>query len=135
MAEPTTATSQERTLGQLVAQATDDMSAILRAEMALAKAEIAADVRNGAVAGGLFGAAGYLGLLASILLSIAAGHGLVAVGLAPWLAFLVVALVCLLLAAVLVLVGKSRVSRVGPPERAMRSARQTIAAVTPTRSR
>ena len=42
MAEPTTATSQERTLGQLVAQATDDMSAILRAEMALAKAEIAA---------------------------------------------------------------------------------------------
>ena len=145
MAEPTTATSQERTLGQLVAQATDDMSAILRAEMALAKAEIAADVRNGAVAGGLFGAAGYLGLLASILLSIAAangygenspgGYGLVAVGLAPWLAFLVVALVCLLLAAVLVLVGKSRVSRVGPPERAMRSARQTIAAVTPTRSR
>lgn len=135
MAEPTTATNQDRTLGQLVAQATDDMTAILRAEMALAKAELAADVRNGAVAGGLFGAAGYLGLLASILLSIAAGYGLAAAGLAPWLAFLLVAVACLLLAAVLVLVGKSRVSRVGPPERAMRSARQTIAAVTPTRSR
>lgn len=137
MSEPTSLVgeSTERTLGQLVAQATEDMSAILRAEVALAKAEITEDVRNGAMAGGLFGAAGYLGLLASILLTISAGYGLVAAGLAAWLAFLVVALVLILLAGVLALVGKSRISRVGPPERALRSARQTIAAVRPSRAR
>lgn len=137
MSEPTSLVgeSTERTLGQLVAQATEDMSAILRAEVALAKAEITEDVRNGAMAGGLFGAAGYLGLLASILLTISAGYGLMAAGLAAWLAFLVVALVLVLLAGVLALVGKSRISRVGPPERALRSARQTIAAVRPSRAR
>lgn len=137
MSEPTSLVgeSTERTLGQLVAQATEDMSAILRAEVALAKAEITEDVRNGAMAGGLFGAAGYLGLLASILLTISAGYGLMAAGLAAWLAFLVVALVLVLLAGLLALVGKSRISRVGPPERALRSARQTIAAVRPSRAR
>ncbi|MFZ0160769.1 MAG: phage holin family protein [Kineosporiaceae bacterium] len=121
----------ERSLGQLVAQATQDMTEIVRAEMALAKAEITSDVRNGAMAGGLFGAAGYVVVLATILLSIAAGYGLVAAGLAPWLAFLVLGCVYLLLAVLLALVGKSRVSRVGPPERAIRSARQTLAAVKP----
>jgi hypothetical protein len=121
----------ERSLGQLVAQATQDMTEIVRAEMALAKAEIKSDVRNGAMAGGLFGAAGYVVVLATILLSIATGYALVAVGLAPWLAFLILGGVYLLLAALLALVGKSRVSRVGPPERAIRSARQTLAAVKP----
>jgi len=122
----------ERTLGQLVAQATQDLTEIVRAEIALAKAEVAVGVRNGAMAGGLFGVAGYLALLASILLTIAAGYGLVAAGLAPWLAFLIVAAACLLLAAVLVLIGRSRASRVGPPERAIRSAKETIATVRPS---
>jgi hypothetical protein len=121
----------ERSLGQLVAQATTDMTEIVRAEMALAKAELKDDVRNGALAGGMFGAAGYIAMLASILLSIAAGYGLVALGLGPGLAFLVLGGVYLLLAAVLVLIGRSRVSKVGPPERAIASARQTLAAVKP----
>jgi hypothetical protein len=123
--------AEERTLGQLVAQASDDLSGIVRAEIALAKAELRGDVKNAALGGGLFGAAGYLGLLASILLVIAAAYGLVAAGLAPWLAFLIVAVVLLLIAGVLALVGKSRLSKLGPPERTIRSAQATIAAVKP----
>ncbi len=69
--------------------------------------------------------------LASILLAIAAAYGLVALGLAPGWAFLIVAAVVLLLAGLLALIGRSRVSRVGPPERAIRSTKQTIAAVKP----
>lgn len=122
---------QERTLGQLVAQATQDVTEIVRAEIALAKAEISVDVKNGALAGGLFGAAGYLAFLASILLAIAAAYGLVAAGLSPWLAFLLLAVALLLVAGVLALVGRSRVRKVGPPERAIRSTRETIAAVKP----
>ncbi len=123
--------AEERTLGQLVAQASDDLSGIVRAEIALAKAELRADVKNAALGGGLFGAAGYLGLLASIVLVIAAAYGLVAAGLSPWLAFLIVAVVLLVLAGILALVGKSRLGRLGPPERTIRSAQATIAAVKP----
>ena len=81
----------ERTVGQLVAQASQEVSEIIRAELALAKAELATSAKNGAVAGGMFAAAGYLGFLASILLTIAAAYGLTALGLAPGWAFLVVA--------------------------------------------
>jgi Putative Actinobacterial Holin-X, holin superfamily III len=123
--------AEERTLGQLVAQASDDLSGIVRAEIALAKAELRGDVKNAALGGGLFGAAGYLGLLASILLVIAAAYGLVAAGLSPWLAFLIVAVVLLVLAGILALVGKSRLGKLGPPERTIRNAQATIQAVKP----
>jgi cytosine/uracil/thiamine/allantoin permease len=121
----------ERTLGQLVAEATSDVQEIVRAEIALAKAELKVDAKNGALAGGLFGAAGYLALLASIVLTIAAGYGLVAAGLAPWLAFLVLGVALLLIAAVMVLIGRSRISKVGPPQRAIRSTKEAFAAVRP----
>ncbi len=56
----------ERTLGQLVADATADVQEIVRAEIALAKAELAQDAKRVGVGAGMFGAAGYLGFLASI---------------------------------------------------------------------
>lgn len=125
------APSAERTLGQLVADATHDMSEIVRAEIALAKAELSQDVKNAGVAGGMFGAAGYLGLLASITAVIAVGYALTETGLAPWAAFLIVTVALLLIAGPLALIGRSRVKRVGPPERAIRTTRETIAAVRP----
>jgi len=123
--------AEERTLGQLVAQASDDLSGIVRAEVALAKTELRADVKNAAVGGGLFGAAGYLGVLASIALVISAAFGLVAAGLSPWLAFLIVAVALLVVAALLALVGRSRLGKLAPPERAIRNEKDTIAAVKP----
>jgi len=122
---------EERTLGQLVADATADISEIVRAELALAKAELAQGAKNGAVAGGLFGAAGYLAFLSVILLVISAAYGFVALGLSPWLAFLLVAVALLLIAALLGLIGKSRISRIGPPERTIRSTKEALAAVKP----
>jgi hypothetical protein len=122
---------EERTLGQLVAQASDDLSGIVRAEIALAKAELRVDAKNAAMGGGLFGAAGYLALLATVLLSIAAAYGLVAAGVSPWLAFVIVAVVLLILAALFALVGRSRLRKLKPPERAIRGAKDTIAAVKP----
>ena len=49
----------------------------------------------------MFGAAGFLALLAVVLLSIAAAYGLVALGLHPGWAFLIVAVVYLLVAGIL----------------------------------
>ena len=57
--------SEERTLGQLVADASHDVSDLVRHEIALAKAEIREDAKNAALGGAMFGAAGYLGLLAT----------------------------------------------------------------------
>jgi hypothetical protein len=115
-----------RTLGQLVSDASRDLSTIVRAEVALAKAEVKRDVVAAVTGAALFVAAGVLAFLAVILLLIAAAFGLVAAGLSPWLAFLIVAGALLLITLVLMLIGKSRLGRVGAPERTMRSTKQTL---------
>ncbi len=120
----------ERTLGQLVADATHDISSIVRGEITLAKAEIGADAKKVAAGGGMLAAAGLFAFLALILLLIAAAYGLVAAGLAPWLAFLIVAGVLLLGGAILVFVGKSSLTKIkGKPERTIKNAQDTIAAI------
>jgi uncharacterized membrane protein YqjE len=122
----------ERTLGQLVADATRDISSIVHSEVALAKAEMAADAKKAGLGAGMFVAAGTLAFLALILLLIAAAYGLVALGLAPWLAFLIVAVVLLVIGAILVFVGKQSFDNLkGKPERAIKSTQDTIAAVRP----
>jgi Putative Actinobacterial Holin-X, holin superfamily III len=121
--------AEERTLGQLVAEASEDLSALIRYEVALAKAEIMGDLKRGGVAGGMFGAAGFLALLSLITLVIAAGFGLIAAGFSAWLAFLIVTGAILLLAVLLVLVGIWLIKRITPPERAIRSTKLTIAAI------
>lgn len=127
MSRPGTERPPERTLGQLLADASHDLSSIVRSEVALAKAELKADVKAIAIGAGLFAAAAVVAFLALILLLIAAAYGLAAAGLYPWLAFSVVAAVLLVVTAVLVLVGKSRLSKAGPPERTIRTSRETVA--------
>ncbi len=117
----------ERTLGQLVSDASRDLSAIVRAEVALAKAEVKVEAKTAALGGAMFAVAGVVAFLAVILLLIAAAYGLVALGLSPWLAFLIVAVVLLVLAAVLALVGKSRLAKLKAPERTVRTAKETVA--------
>ena len=125
----------ERTLGQLVADATRDISSIVHSEVALAKAEIAADAKKAGAGAGMFVAAGVLAFLALILLLIAAAYGLVAAGLPPWAAFLIVAVVLLVIGAILVLAGKHNFDNLkGKPERAIKSTQDTIAAVRPSSS-
>ena len=118
--------TQERTLGQLVADASRELSELVRYEIALAKVELGRSVQRGAAAGGLFAAAIYLVSLAVILITIAAAFGLVEAGLPPWAALLIVAGVELLIALVLALIGRSRISRMRPPERTIRTTRESL---------
>jgi membrane protein implicated in regulation of membrane protease activity len=119
--------SDEATIGQLVATASRDLSSLVRSEIELARAELASGAKSAAAGGGMIGAAGFLGLIAFILLSIAAAFGLVALGLHPGWAFLIVAGVYLVVAAILVLVGRAALKRVGGPQRTVRSTQQTVA--------
>jgi hypothetical protein len=131
---PRPGASSDETLGALFATASRDLSTLVRSEIELAKAEIRVDVKNGAAGGAMFGAAGFLGVLVVILLSIAAAYGLVALGLHPGWAFLIVAAFYLLVAGVLVLVGKKTISKVGPPERTIRTSKDTAAFLKSPRS-
>ena len=124
----------ERTLGQLVADATHDISSIMRSEIALPKAEIGADAKRAGIGAGMLAATGVFAFLALIMLLFAAAYGLVAAGLAPWLSFLIVAGVLLVVGAILALVGKSSLGKLkGKPERTIKNAQDTITAIRPSR--
>lgn len=119
----------ERTIGQLVADATHDVSDILRHEVALAKVELKDEISKAGVGAGLLAGAAFLGAVAFVLLCIAVALGLVAAGLPGWAAFLIVTGVLLLLAAVLGLVGKKRLGGIQKPERTISTAKGSVAAL------
>ena len=104
----TTDRTPERTLGQLVVDATNDVSSIVRSEITLAKAEISADAKVAGKGAGMFGGAGVFGFLGLVLLLFAAVYGLVAAGLPVWLSFLIVAVVLFVVAGVLALRRQAR---------------------------
>jgi hypothetical protein len=122
----------ERTLGQLIADATHDLSFIVRREIELAKAELTADARKAAEGAALALIAGVFAFLALILLLIAAAFGLVAAGLAPWAAFLIVAGVLIVIGVVCVLVARNIFGKIqGKPERTIKTTQETIATIKP----
>jgi hypothetical protein len=131
---PAPGTQPEETLGALFATASRDLSTLVRSEVELAKTEIRQDVKNGVTGGAMFGAAAFLGLLAVIMLSIALAQGLVELGVVPWLAYLIVTVLYLLLAGALAFIGKRAVSKVGPPERTIRTSKETAAFLKSPRS-
>lgn len=120
-------TQPEETLGMLFANASRDLSTLVHSEIALAKAEIRVDVKNAAKGGAMFGAAAYLGVVASILLFVTIALFLAWLGLEAWLAFLIVTVLLLVVAGLLAFVGKRAVSKVGPPERTLRTSKDTVA--------
>ena len=116
----------ERTIGQLFSDASRDFSAILRSEVALLKLELQTETKN-AVAGAVgFAIAGLFGFFALMMLLFGAVYGLSALGLPLWLSFLIVGVVLLVLAGIVALVGKSRIGKVGKPERTQRTVQHTV---------
>ncbi|MFD7442015.1 phage holin family protein [Streptomyces sp. NPDC059909] len=117
----------DRSIGQLVALATAEMSALVHDEIALAKAEIRQDVKRG-VTGGVSGTiAGVLLLFSVPLFSFAAAYGIHNLGLGLAWSFLIVAGAFVLLAALAGLLARSKFMKVKPPEKSIASAKQTAA--------
>ena len=119
----------ERTLGQLVADATHDVSTIVRSEIALAKAEITTEAKTAGKSAAMFGAAAFVGLLGLIFLV----HTLVAVldiWLPEWAGYLITTGLLFAVAAVLALVGKKNIANInGKPERTIKNAQETVQAL------
>ncbi|MCE1179701.1 MAG: phage holin family protein [Micrococcales bacterium] len=121
--------SNERTIGQLVVDITDDIKGIVRGEIQLAKAEVSGQAKIAGKGAGFLGAAAFLALLGLIFLFHAAARG-IAEFLPVWAGYLIVAAVLLLLAAILGLMGKKSMTKVQPkPEKTIRNAQETVQAV------
>ncbi|MFT4263778.1 MAG: phage holin family protein [Nocardioides sp.] len=117
---------EEPTIGRLVADASRDISTLISKEIELAKTELKVSLTNGGIGAGLFAAAGFLLVLAVIMLSIAIAFLIHwnGDGLALQWSFLIVFGFYVLLAFVLVLVGISKVKKVRAPEKAIAQGRE-----------
>ena len=119
--------SSERTIGQLVADATHDLQAIVRGEIDLAKAEIASGAKVMGKGAGLLAGAGFLAVIGLVFLFHTLARVL-AVWLPVWAGYGIVTLLLLVVAAVLALLGRNALQKANPsPERAIEQGRATVA--------
>jgi hypothetical protein len=109
------------TIGRLVTDASRDISTLISKEIQLAKSELTVSVKAGGIGVGLFAAAGFLAVLAVIMLSVAIAYLINwnGEGLALHWAFLIVFVFYLLLAGLLGFIGFKKIKKVGPPEKAI----------------
>ena len=125
----TDTSSADRTIGQLVADASHDVEGIVRSEIALAKAEMLHGARVMGKGAAMLGAAAFLALLGLIFLFHTLAEVL-AIWLPVWAGYLIVTGVLLGIAGLLALLGKNALSAAKPtPEKAIAEAHQTIAAL------
>ncbi|MEU1374778.1 phage holin family protein [Streptomyces triculaminicus] len=116
-----------RSLGQLVAAATTELSALVHDEIALAKAELRQDARRLGIGGGAIAAAGVLALFSLPVLSFAAAYGIHNLGLGLAWSFLIVGGAYLLLAALLGLMAVAKFKKIKKPEKSIAAAKETAA--------
>jgi hypothetical protein len=105
---------REHSLGDLAKQLAEETSTLVRQEVDLAKAELAAKGKQAGRGAGMFGAAGVVGLLALGALT-ACLIAALDLAMATWLAALIVAVVYGAIAAGVALRGKQEVQEAAPP--------------------
>ena len=119
----------QRTIGQLVADATHDVQGLVKSEIALAKAEVQQGAKVLGKGAGLLAGAGFVALLGLIFLFHTLAQVL-AIWLPAWAGYAITTGLLFLVAAVLGLIGKNALSKARPkPERAIAEAEKTIAAL------
>lgn len=116
-----------RSIGQLFASATAEVSALVHDEIALAKAELRQDAKRA-----MFGTGAFVGALAVAffsvpMLSMAAAYWIHSSGLGLGWSFLIVGGAFVLVALLLSLFGVLKFKKVKKPERSIASAKQTAA--------
>jgi Putative Actinobacterial Holin-X, holin superfamily III len=119
---PALPSPDDPTIGKLVADASRDLSSLVRNEIALAKSELQVSLKAGGTGAGLFAGAGFLAVLAIIMLSVAIAYFISMTGLHLAWCFLIVFVVYVLIAALLGYLGVRKVKQVRGPERAIHQA-------------
>ncbi len=120
-------TTQDRPVGELIQEASQQTALLVRQELALAQLEMKEKGKRAGVGAGLFGGAGAVAFYGGGVL-IAAIVLVLATALEPWIAALIVAVVLLAVAGVLALTGKKQVDQATPaaPEQAIASTKKDV---------
>ena len=105
----------EASTAQLVSQMTEQVSTLVRDELALARVEMVEKGKRAGTGAGLLGGAGVLAMY-GVGAAIATLIIVFNLFLELWLAALIVTVALFLLAGILALIGKSQVTKAAPPE-------------------
>jgi len=105
----------DQSTAELVQRASEQLSKLVRDEIALAKAELAEKGKHAGIGIGLFGAGGVLALYGTGAL-VATLIIVFDIFLPLWLAALIVTVSLFLIAGILALFGKNQVTKAVPPE-------------------
>ena len=105
---------REASTGELVQQLSEQVSALVRNELKMARLEMTRKGRFAGLGMGMYGASGLVALYAIACL-LAAAIIAIAGEIRPWLAALIVGLVLGVVSAVAALMGRSRMRRATPP--------------------
>ncbi|WP_250036904.1 phage holin family protein [Paractinoplanes maris] len=110
-----TSTGADQSTAELVQQASEQISRLVRDEITLAKAELAEKGKHAGIGIGLFGGGGVLAMygVGALVATLIIVFNLF---LDLWLAALIVTVALFVLAGVLALIGKNQVSKAVPPE-------------------
>jgi membrane protein len=108
------ASASDASIGELVSQLSAQTSRLIRDELRLAQADLAAKGKKAGIGAGLFGGAGIFAVYGLGCLIAAAILGL-AGPVDDWLAALIVGAVLLVAAGIAALIGKREVSEASPP--------------------
>lgn len=127
---PDSSVPEEHSLGELVAQMSEQTSRLIRDELRLATAEMTEKGKRAGIGAGLFGGAGLIAaygvgcLVAAAILAVAGP-------LPGWASALIIGAVLLLVAGVTALLGKRQVSAATPamPEQTVDSVKADVQAV------
>jgi uncharacterized membrane protein YqjE len=128
----TASPSPDKSMGELVAQMSEQTSRLIRDELRLAQLEMTQKGKRAGAGAGLFGGAGlfaFFGLACLITAAIVALAG----PLSAWLAAIIVAVVLFVIAGIAALIGKREVSQATPPmpTEAVEGVKQDLQAIKP----
>jgi hypothetical protein len=123
---PTAVAPGEPSIGELVSTVLTESSNLVQKEIALAKLELRATVKNAGTGAGMFAAAAVVLIFSLTFGFLALAEGINALGLSRWLSFLIVFGAQLLLVGALVFLGIKKIKKAKAPERTIRTTKETV---------
>lgn len=111
---PSVPPPSDQSVGQLVAQVSEQTSRLIRDELRLAQLEMTEKGKRAGLGAGLFGGAGLFAVF-GLGCFVAAAVLALAGPLAPWLAAILVGIGLFAVAGMAALIGKREVTQAGPP--------------------
>ena len=125
--------AEQESLGSLMSQVSNDLSTLIRQEMALAKAELSETAKKSGKGAGLLGGAGVAGHFVLLFLSIALWAGLSSTDLGSAWSAVIVAVIWAIVAAILAVLGKKHLEQVKGAPHTTETLKEVPDALTPTK--